>query len=1154
MRRAGGSYVAVIVAAWAGSCACAWASDQPSAELTSRRLIGRAYYENDDFARAAGAFRRCIELAPDSAVDYLNLGLVLMRAQDYAAALEALTTAEKLDPTLLGVYYVRGIIHKRESRMTEAAVALRQVLTCDPQCRGAYYNLGVCYKSLEQFSDAIEAFEKAAALKPDDPSTQYQLITLYRRMGDVEKAARHTEIYDRVKGTVDEAEKTAEALERSPYTYIFLGSSPVGELKAKLESGVHFTDATAEAGLATRGAPHPRQRMVVSRATYDAGQMRALYVPDIGGAVALGDCDGDGDLDIYSVACDGRSESRLLHNDGRGQFVRETETAGAGHVGLGMDAIIGDYDNDGHNDLYVVNCGPNVLYHNKGDGTFQDVSRPARADEPHFGRQAVWIDYDHDNDLDLFIVNDVDFNNPPDSDEIWPPEGFGGEPNALLRNNGNGTFTDQTDESGLLTGLARSMGVVAADCDDDHDADLFVYYANAPAKLFLNARMGKFTVGGSFTPPLEDEALAAAEGDFNHDGHLDLLVAGHADLLLYVNDGRAQFRGTPVSLPPGVGEAGIRRIAVFDYNNDGWSDLLLVGGGTSRLALLAGAGPGEFRAVSAPVGLAGGDVRDMAIGDVDRDGDGDVILGHAQGVSYLRNDGGNEGYWLDVHLVGKKVNRSAYGATVEIAAGGHYQKLTYQQGWAHFGLGGLTSVDVVRVTWPNGIAQNVIQPAIDQALTIEENVKTSASCAFLYAHSGKRWELVNEILGIGPLGAPLGPDVYYPVDCTELTKIRAEQLAAQDGLYELRLTEELREVTYADQITLRVVDHPRALEVLPNEMFTAPPFPEDKFFAVADARPPVSAVDERGQDVFDLIAAYDGRWVTFPLTSYDGLAEPHSLTLDLGDLSRASQTLLFLDSWIYWTEASVTMQISQDPRYEVKPLTLEVRDAAGVWCTAMNFVGLPTSKGMAVPVDLTGRFLCADYHVRLATNMCVYFDCIFVATRDEAAGCRQTELPVTSADLHFRGFSRMTRDELGYERFDYSAVSPLGSWDPLPGMYMRYGDVTPLLLRPDDKYVIIGAGDELTLRFDGRALPALPAGWQRDFIFYANGWVKDGDLNTKYSESVTPLPFHAMSGYPYRADEQYPADAEHQQYLREYNTRPARSTTGSLRPPATEWP
>ena len=182
----------------------------------------------------------------------------------------------------------------------------------------------------------------------------------------------------------------------------------------------------------------------------------------------------------------------------------------------------------------------------------------------------------------------------------------------------------------------------------------------------------------------------------------------------------------------------------------------------------------------------------------------------------------------------------------------------------HFGLGDLTGVDVVRVTWPNGIAQNVIRPKINEVLTIEEYVKVSASCAFLYTYNGTRFELVNEILGIGPLGVPMAPGVYYPLDDTELTKIESHQLAARNGVYELSLTEELREITFADQITLRAIDHPAELEVIPNEMFASPP-PEDKFFAVGDHRPPVSAVDDRGIDVLPLILKRDGRFPTFPL-------------------------------------------------------------------------------------------------------------------------------------------------------------------------------------------------------------------------------------------------------------------------------------------------
>jgi hypothetical protein len=342
------------------------------------------------------------------------------------------------------------------------------------------------------------------------------------------------------------------------------------------------------------------------------------------------------------------------------------------------------------------------------------------------------------------------------------------------------------------------------------------------------------------------------------------------------------------------------------------------------------------------------------------------------------------------------------------------------------------------------------------------------------------------------------------------------------------------------------VDHPAGLDIIPNEMFTAPPFPEDKFFAVAEPRAPRSAVDDRGNDVLDLVRRRDGRWPTFPLTAHEGLAEPHSLTLDLGDMAGAKQIMLYLDGWIYWPDSSVSWGILQNTNLAITPLKLEVRDAQGRWQTAIEGVGLPTSKGLVVPVDLTGKFPARDWRVRLSTTMCVYFDRLFVATRDDAARCRAITLPVATADLHFRGFARMTRDAFGYERFDYDEVTPFGAWDPPRGKFTRYGDVTPLLAQADDLFTIFGPGDEVTLRFDATRLPTLPSGWQRSFLFYANGWVKDGDLNTKLSETVEPLPFHGMSGYPYPATERYPDTPAHREYLRKYNWRESRTRVGVL--------
>jgi hypothetical protein len=1295
--------------------------EEQAAELDRQRLIAAAHYENDDFAAAAEALRRCIDLAPASADDHFNLALALMRGSRHQEAILVLAQTEELDAGMVGIHYLRGIIAQREGSFEQAVESLGKVIEKDQECFGAYYNLGFSYKSLESYELARAAFTRAAEIDPEHPSAHYQLITVARRLGDVESARRHSEVFDRIKDTVDESEKTVEALERSRYSLLIEARRLGPDLVPAPAAEIKLVDITAAAGLVPARSPAGEKPLPhrLPLAELDPETLHRRWVPGFGSAVALADIDADHDLDIYSVGCAPTpvgSANRLLRNDGAGHFTDVTDRYGVGNQQRGLDAVFGDLDNDGHDDLYLVNDGPNRLFRNQGDGalqvssgnsdaaalalvelpgplpdsysvsvevqpddeecacafivldfqdaedyrvagvdivqgllivghfdgtwvvdrqleapvsgsvklqvevndsqvsigaegvetrlsfTFQqalnrgpvglasraaqtsfdnlrvtdletgaelvsqsfaggsaeplipkngswqvvdwgyrEVSEAARVDEPLLGRKALMIDYDHDNDLDLLVINDVDLDDLPESPDALVPDDLYGQVNTLLRNNGDGSFSDLTDAAGLLVDMAQSRDAVFADVDGDADIDLLVANADSSSRLFLNQRLGRFAPGGKLDPPLTGGTTAVAVAELDRDGKLDLVVATGSRLDLYRNEGHARFTGSTII----ASGADIDRIEVVDLNNDGWSDLLLAGPGGLRL--LAGNAKASFTEITGQVGLDQSlEVTDLAVGDIDGDGDQDIVLqtGNA-GLRLLENRGGNRRHWLLVYPLGRKVNRNGYGATVEIAAGGHYQKQVVYQGPVHFGLGKLTAIDVVRITWPNGVTQNLIDPAIDTRLTITEYVKVSASCGFLWTDDGAGYQLINEILGIGPLGAPIAPGVYHQPDSTELTKIEADQLVLRDGFFNLRLTEELREIMFADQLTLRVIDHPADLEVVPNEMFTAPPFPEDTFFAVAGARPPRAARDDQGRDVTDLISHRDGRWPVFGLVhQYDGLAEEHGLLLDLGDLSGAEQVLLLLDGWIYWPDASTVMAMAQDPRHWLQLPSIELQSRSGEWQTVVAAAGLPTSKGLVVPVDLTGLIPVERPLIRLRTNMRLYYDRILVATEDRAADCRVTELMVAAADLHYRGFSRLLRDDNGYERFDYQDVSPTGSWSPPRGMMTRYGDVTLLLLEVDDKFVIFGPGDELGLRFDGRRLPPLPDGWVRDFIFYANGWVKDGDLSTRHSETVVPLPFHGMSGYPYPPGEQYPEALAG--YQEEYNTRPAVATTGSL--------
>jgi hypothetical protein len=261
--------------------------------------------------------------------------------------------------------------------------------------------------------------------------------------------------------------------------------------------------------------------------------------------------------------------------------------------------------------------------------------------------------------------------------------------------------------------------------------------------------------------------------------------------------------------------------------------------------------------------------------------------------------------------------------------------------------------------------------------------------------------------------------------------------------------------------------------------------------------------------------------------------------MDLGPTAGSPATFLFLRGWIYPTDASINVALGQQSAIQVSSPSLEVRDASGRWRTAIASIGFPSGKDKTMVIDLAGKFPTADHHVRIRTNMQIYWDEAFVARDLAADAMKVTTLAPLSADLHFRGFSRMYRKggRYGPYWFAYQDVTRESPWRTIEGNYTRYGDVLPLLRGPDDMYVIMGAGDEATIKFDASSARSLPSGWKRDFLLYTDGWIKDSDLNTAFGTTVGPLPFHGVKSYPSASGESYPTDAEHQRYLTDYNTR-----------------
>jgi len=316
-------------------------------------------------------------------------------------------------------------------------------------------------------------------------------------------------------------------------------------------------------------------------------------------------------------------------------------------------------------------------------------------------------------------------------------------------------------------------------------------------------------------------------------------------------------------------------------------------------------------------------------------------------------------------------------------------------------------------------------------------------------------------------------------------------------------------------------------------------------------RAPLSAVDGRGSDVLDDLREHDDRYVSnLTPVRYQGLTEPHELIVDLDRDAGRPGTFLFLRGWIYPSDASINVALSQQHELHAELPTLEVRDARAGGGRAHR--GLSLRQGQDGG-DRPGRAVPDARSPRAAAHEPAdLLDQAFVAdtgTGERGMATRIATLAPVSGDLHYRGFSRMYRrgGRYGPHWFAYDDVTKESPWRPITGAATRYGDVRPLLDRSDDQYVVMVPGDEVTVEFDAPA-DGPPPGWTRDFILYSDGWIKDSDLNTANGTTIGPLPYHAITSYPYAAGDAYPADSVRQRYLREYNTRIIKLP----RPPSTE--
>ena len=687
--------------------------------------------------------------------------------------------------------------------------------------------------------------------------------------------------------------------------------------------------------------------------------------------------------------------------------------------------------------------------------------------------------------------------------------------------------TQPVADSGL-GGLTGVVSVAAGDFNNDGFMDLCVLTESGPL-LFANSK-GHFTRIDTQLPRRRFER--AVWIDYDHDYDLDLVLLG-ASSVLYRNEGAAGFADRSADFPflPAfatgaeklrvVPDSKAFDLAVFyrDHAPALYRDQL---GGHYAVETFQGAPPDDARLEA----------------DFDNDGRMDRASIAPDGKLHLAlNRSRVSSHWIRVRLQGIKSLKLAQDAEVEIKSGTLYRKAIYTGVPLLFDTGAAPSVDVVRITWPNGLIQNETRQAVGRAYTYQEAQRLSGSCPMIWTWNGSAIQFITDVLGVAPLGASDGEGTYFPVDHDEYVSIPGPALAATNGRYDLRITEELSEVSYLDQVQLLAVDHPAGTEIFTNEKFKGPPYPEFKLFAAQQRVYPKSARDDSGRDVLPRLLARDRQYPDqFPRSEL-GVATPHTLELDFGKSAPDGRAVLLLNGWVDWPDGSTFRAAAQEVKGGLIMPYLQMQDGAGRWQTVNEDMGMPAGKPKTIVVEL--QFPSASRKLRIVTNLCVYWDEIFLSEGASLAQVRQQELPLLSADLHFRGFSqtRVHPERKQPDTFFYDSVSADSFWNPTPGLYTRYGDVRELLGAVDDRLAILGSGDEIRLQYS--ALPPPPAGWTRDFLLKVDGWAKDRDPNTAFSTTVEPLPFHAMSRYPYPANEHFPDDALHQRYRQEYNTRPA---------------
>jgi Flp pilus assembly protein TadD len=1016
-----------------------------------------------EFAQAHELFARLAERHPRWFEARFNVGVAALNRQaegDERAAAALMRTLLEDHPGEVHAVYTLGLIALRGEPPKNAELLLRQALENDPRDAYTAYFLGQAVLAQGRAAEALQLFEGAERLDRRLRSAQYAAAQALARLGRASEAEARMAEFQR------QANNPLSRLAEFKYTRMGPKSEALPAVRAPaavaLPSGAVF--AGPEMLL--------KERPLVSKPVPSAA-----------------DVDGDGEVDLYIPGGFGHRGTVLVHKGGK--WLVQPDHPLAAPAGIEF-AAWGDLDNDGLTDVLLCRAeGTPVVFINQKSG-WKALAVPA-LEAVRGARDCALLDADHDGDLDIFIVS---------------ADGA----RELVSNNADGSFRSLTARLPKPP-AGRASQLVAADLNNDRSVDLVVLHADGAHEALDNELLWSWRTVKGFEGVARLPAVAAAAGDPQATGELELLVLTPQ---LAVQRWRRQADGAWQAQPFIPGSDAPRRearaqIALADLDGDGSPEVLA----TSSRGLAASRTTGE------PLWqLDDPGVISWALANLDARGPSLVTL-RADGSLALHAPGPGRGRFVRIALSGRqdpaasiRSNASGIGARVAARAGGRWVAgHTLREGSGPgqslaplaLGVGNAPGIDYLRIDWSDGTFQTETGLAGPAVLRIAETQRQLSSCPLLFAWDGGRYAFVSDFLGVGGLGYLLAPGEYAPPRPWENFLFPTDLLQPADGRYHIKVAEPMEEAGYFDALRLVAYDLPPGWQMaLDERMQIGEPKVSGRPLYYRRALLPERALNERGEDVTDTVREADRRAADPGKLDHrfiGRLAGEHVLTLHFENSIEASSVLV-IDGWIEYPY-SQTMFAAWQAKAAYQAPTLEARGGDGAWRVVLKEFGYPAGmpRTMAVPLP---RLPAGTRALRLRTNQQIYWDRIAVARVEDAKALRN-ELKLLKAEMRETGFPRRTTGPQHQPDYDYAQRSPLWDTRVQAGHYTEFGGVAELLAQEDQALAIIGPGEEIHVEFSAE-LPALAEGWTRRFVLETHGWAKDMDLYTRDRDTLAPLP------------------------------------------------